>query len=135
MDKLPILLGLLALFELLIGLIFLLLPSVASAFVGSAPKSTLLLLAGSNLAYGVVVLGLARLVREEDRRDPSHKLERFRGIAHYLTVAFGIGVVLLGWGWSQGLYAVPAVIIVGLIQAYGLIWSITNWPRESRRYK
>ncbi len=135
MDKLPLLLCVLALLEILIGLLSLF-PSVTSAFFASEMKEGVRqFLAGSSLAFGVVVLGLAMLVREEKRITKSNDLEKFRRIAYYLTIAFAIGVVLLGWGWATRLYTGPAVIILLLIELVGLVWSWNNWPKPGRHYK
>ncbi len=135
MNRLPWLLCLLALLEILFGLMFLF-SSVTSAFFASEVKEGVrLLLAVSNLAFGVVVLGLAMLVREEKRRTNSAELEKYRGIAYYLTIAFAIGFVLLGWGWATRIYTGPAVIILLLIQFIFLVWSWMNWPSAGRLWK
>lgn len=119
-----------AIYSILVGLISLSPTVVSSTFAYQVKDfGVLLVFAGASLSLGVMLLGLYTLVRKEMEVTGSAKLEKYRGIASYLAIAFAIDVVLLAWGWASGLYTTRTVIVPLIISIIFMLWAWWNRPK------
>ena len=106
-------------YAILIGLISLSPSLVSSVFAYDVKdRGILLVFAGVNLAFGVVVWGL------------STDSEKYRPMAPYVAVAFAIVAVLLAWGWISGLFTIRTVIVPLIINIVLTIWFWLNRPKS-----
>jgi hypothetical protein len=133
MDWMSVLLLLSAIYSILVGLIALS-PSVVSSIFAYhvSDLGVLRVFAGSSLSFGVVLLGLYMLVAKEQALTASVRLEKYRGIAPYLAIAFAIHVVVLAWGWASGLYTARTVVVPLIIAIIFTVWA---WRNRASRFR
>lgn len=122
-----------AIYSILVGLIALSPSVVASIFAYEVRDvGVLRVFASASLSFGAVLLGLSMLVAKEQALTQSTKLEKYRGLASYLTGAFAIQVVVLAWGWASGLYTTRTVLVPLIISIYFTLWAWSNRPSKPR---
>jgi hypothetical protein len=116
-------------YSILVGLIALSSRVVAVVFAYQVKDvGVLRVFAATSLALGLVLFGLSTLVAQEQALTGSSRLEKYRGIAPYLAVAFAVAVVLLAWGWASGHYTTRNVLVPLIIEIIFTVWAWQNRP-------